>query len=362
MVYEIESRPQPQAETDDARWQAIVAKDRAFDGLFVTAVRSTKIYCRPSCPSRLPHRANVTFYDGCADAESAGYRACRRCEPQTVQSDVALAQRICRSIEAAIDAGDETPTLAALGLQEGLSPQHLQRVFKRVIGVSPRDYAEGLRLAQVKRRLRHGDAVTDALYDAGYGSSRGLYERAPQQLGMTPATYKRGGAGVRIGYSIANSPLGRLLVAATAKGLCMVVLRDSDAELETALTREFPAATIERDDAQLGEWLTAMLRHLSGQQPHLDLPLDVQATAFQMRVWQELRAIPYGSTRTYTQIAQALGQPTAARAVARACATNPVAIAIPCHRVVRENGDLAGYRWGIERKQALLAQERAASA
>jgi AraC family transcriptional regulator of adaptative response/methylated-DNA-[protein]-cysteine methyltransferase len=268
---------------------------------------------------------------------------------------VELVRRACRYIE---DHLEGPLTLAVLGGQTGLSPAHLQRVFKRVIGITPRQYADACRLGRLKERLRERETVTMALYEVGYGSSRGLYERAGGQLGMTPATYRCGGRGMRLRYALANCPLGRLLLAATERGVSAVYLGDTDAPLERALLREYPAAAVERDDGAAGAWLQELLDHLRGRRPHLDLPLDVQATAFQWRVWQELRAIPHGRTRSYSEVAARLGQPGAARAVARACATNPVSVVIPCHRVVREDGDLGGYRWGLERKRALLARER----
>jgi AraC family transcriptional regulator, regulatory protein of adaptative response / methylated-DNA-[protein]-cysteine methyltransferase len=269
---------------------------------------------------------------------------------------IELVRRTCRHIEANL----EGPlTLAALGARAGLSPGHLQRLFKRVTGISPRQYADACRLGVLKARLKDRRTVTMALYEAGYGSSSRLYERASTQLGMTPATYRRGGRHTSIRYTLADCPLGRLLLAGTDRGVCALYLGDRDGPLEAALAREFPAAE-RRREAGLGDWLAELLAHLEGRRPHLELPLDVQATAFQWRVWQELRAIPYGSTRTYTQIAERLGQPTAARAVARACATNPVSVVIPCHRVVRGDGSLGGYRWGLARKQALLDREKAA--
>lgn len=243
----------------------------------------------------------------------------------------------------------------------GVSPYHLQRTFKRVMGITPRQYAEAYRLGQLKTRLKEGDNVTRALYDVGYGSSSRLYERAGSELGMTPAAYGRGGPQTRIGYTIVDCQLGRLLVAATERGICAVSLGDADTALEAVLAEEYPASQIGRDDGKLGEWVGAILSYLGGQLPHLDLPLDIKATAFQRRVWQELQSIPYGSTRSYSQIASALGQPKAARAVAQACASNPVALAIPCHRVVREDGNLGGYRWGVERKEALLSREHEAA-
>ncbi|MBI1918490.1 MAG: methylated-DNA--[protein]-cysteine S-methyltransferase [Planctomycetes bacterium] len=266
-------------------------------------------------------------------------------------------RRVCRYIEEHLD---EPLTLAVLGEQAGLSPAHLQRVFRRVMGITPRQYADACRLGRLKARLRdeRTETVTTALYEVGYGSSRGLYERASAQLGMTPGAYRRGGKGMSLRYTLADCPLGRLLLAATERGVSAVYLGDRDAELEAALRKEYPAATVSRDDQTLSVWLKELLDHLRGQQPHLDLPLDVQATAFQWRVWQELQTIPAGSTRTYGEIAEALGQPTAARAVARACATNPVSVLIPCHRVIREDGGLGGYRWGLHRKRALLEREK----
>jgi AraC family transcriptional regulator of adaptative response/methylated-DNA-[protein]-cysteine methyltransferase len=267
---------------------------------------------------------------------------------------VALVRRACRHIEANL----ETPlTLAALGAHVDLSPPHFQRVFKRVTGVTPRQYADACRLGRLKDRLRARPTVAAALYEAGYGSSSRVYERAADQLGMTPGTYQKGGPRTAIRYTLVDCALGRLLLAATERGICAVSLGNADAELEAFLRAEFPAASVARDDAELRDWVGQIVRHLAGAQPHLDLPVDVRATAFQWRVWQELCKIPYGATRSYREIAAALGQPTATRAVARACATNPIAIVVPCHRVVRGDGALAGYRWGVGRKKALLERE-----
>jgi len=342
---------------DERRWQAVLGREAAMDGRFVYAVRSTGIYCRPTCPSRRPRRDQVMFFARPGAAEQAGFRACQRCRPsakklENPQADIA--ERACRIIEAHLD---QAPTLSDLGAQLGLSPFHLQRIFKRAIGITPRQYADACRIDRLKARLKQGDNVTTALYEAGYGSSSRLYEQAPARLGMTPATYQRGGAGAHIRYTIADSALGQLLVAATERGICFVGLGENPAALEANLTGEYPAATIERDETTLGEWVAAIVRHLSGEQIELDLPLDVRATAFQSRVWNALLEIPYGSTRTYGEVAAALGQPTAARAVARACATNPVALVVPCHRVVGDGGDLRGYRWGVDRKRKLLQQE-----
>jgi AraC family transcriptional regulator of adaptative response/methylated-DNA-[protein]-cysteine methyltransferase len=345
----------PLTADDETRWRAFEARDTRYDGAFVVAVRTTGIYCRPSCPARRPKRENVRFYPLADAAESAGYRPCRRCRPREVAPQIELARRACEHIDAHLD---EPLTLASLGAALDVSPHHLQRTFTRVIGISPREYADARRLELLKTGLRDGDSVTTAMYDAGYGSSSRLYERAPAQLGMTPGVYRRGGEGMRISYTIVPSPLGRLLVAATGRGVCFISLADADDTLEDALHGEYPAAEIQPDSGGLGTWVRIILDHLAGRQPHLDLPLDIQATAFQRRVWEELRAIPYGSTRSYAEVARAVGQPTAVRAVARACATNPVPLVVPCHRVVREDGSLAGYRWGVERKRALLEYER----
>jgi AraC family transcriptional regulator of adaptative response/methylated-DNA-[protein]-cysteine methyltransferase len=280
-----------------------------------------------------------------------------RMSKQAANPHVELVRHICRHIETHLESAI---TLDALGAQARMSPCHLQRVFKRVMGITPRQYADACRLGVLKSRLKERRTVTMAMMEAGYGSSSRLYERASSQLGMTPGTYQRGGTAMQIRYTIAACPLGRLLLAGTERGICAVYLGDDDAKLAAELSREFPAAEVGRDDEGLMEWVGALVNHLNGQQPHLDLPLDVQATAFQWRVWQELQAIPYGSTRSYSEIARALGQPTAARAVARACATNPVSLVIPCHRVVREGGGLGGYRWGLHRKQALLDHEKEA--
>lgn len=337
-------------------WQAVQDRDRRYDGVFVYAVRSTGIYCRPSCPARRPHRKQVLFFPTPEAAGQAGFRPCRRCQPDAVDFQVDMVRRACDYIERHFE---DAPTLTDLGAHLHVSPNHLQRVFKRVTGVTPRQYAEACRLAQLKAQLKAGEPVTKALYAVGYNSTSRLY---PGKLGMTPTTYRRGGQGATIGYAVVACALGYLLVAATERGICAVSLGDSVEALEVALVDEYPAADITHDAGTLTQWTGAILRHLDGEQPYLDLPLDIQATAFQQRVWEVLRAIPYGSTRSYSEIARSLGKPKAARAVARACAANPVAVVIPCHRAVRKDGDPGGYRWGLARKRALLAQESASSA
>jgi AraC family transcriptional regulator of adaptative response/methylated-DNA-[protein]-cysteine methyltransferase len=352
-----------QTPTESARWRAVLGRDRALDGDFVYAVSSTGIYCRPSCPSRRPKPENVMFYDLAEAAEQAGYRACRRCNPRDADAAdpaVARIRRVCRYIEES----ETPPTLAALGAHVEQSPYHLQRTFKRVMGITPRQYADAIRLRRVKSLLKAGDDVAGALYEAGYGSSSRLYERAPSQLGMTPATYRKGGAGARMAYALRDCSLGRILVAATERGISFLAFGDRDSVLIRELKEEFPAAEIAPDGGSLGPWLEAILAFLdgAGNGVSADLPLDVRATAFQWRVWQELRAIPRGQTRTYREIAGSLGQPKAARAVGRACATNPVSLLVPCHRAVRTDGGMGGYRWGLGRKEALLRAEHAAGA
>ncbi len=340
----------------DACWKAVVDRDVRADGVFFYGVRSTKIYCRPTCPSRRPGRDQVVFFATAGDAGRGGFRPCLRCRPDEAEPRVDLVRRACRFIESR---PDETISLKALGAAVGLSPSHLARTFKATLGVTPREYADACRLGRLKAGLRRRATVAGAMYEAGYGSSSRLYERTDPQLGMTPTAYRKGGRGQSIRYTIAESPLGRLLVAATDRGLCAVVLGDDDRALEAWFQEEYPAARRERDEVGLGRWVDVLVQHLGGGPPHrdLDLPLDVVATAFQRRVWAELRAIPYGSTRSYGEIAEALGLPGAARAVARACASNRVALVIPCHRVIRGDGTTSGYRWGEERKRVLLDLE-----
>jgi AraC family transcriptional regulator of adaptative response/methylated-DNA-[protein]-cysteine methyltransferase len=340
---------------DERRWVSVVRHDKTADGAFVYAVSSTGVYCRPSCPSRRPHRERVVFFDRPGDAERAGYRACRRCRPDAPPVDrwIEKIQRACVYLSNV----DGHVSLAALANRLGGSPYHFQRNFKRIVGVTPREYADACRLRKVKRNLRRGGDVTAAMFDAGYGSSSRFYERAAPKLGMSPSAYRRGGAGMDIRFDIADSPLGRLMVAATGRGLCAVCMGDSDPELEQRLRREYPAATIVRDTGALTRWTREILAHLSGKHPRLDLPLDVRATAFEWQVWQALGAIPYGETRSYSEVAASIGRPRAVRAVASACARNPVALAIPCHRVVPAAGGIGGYRWGAGRKKALLSGE-----
>lgn len=343
---------------DEQLWQAVVSKDARFDGQFVFAVSSTGVYCRPSCPSRRAHRERVRFFDLPEAAEQAGFRACLRCQPQrarVLDPQMELVQRVCSVLNSS---DSETVKLAELAALAGVSVFHLQRTFKRVMGISPRQYLAARKFGNFKAHVRRGDSVTTALYESGFNSSSRLYEYASEELGMTPATYSRGGRGVNINYTIVDSSMGRLLVATTERGVCAVRMSDSDKELEKDLREEFPLAQIKRDDSALREHVQKILNHLDNNEPRLDLPLDIRATAFQRQVWEKLRAIPYGQTVSYGDVAKALGKPGAVRAVGRACATNPVALVIPCHRVVREDQSLGGYRWGLERKRRLLERER----
>ena len=336
------------------RWQQVMARDARQDGRFVFAVRTTGVYCRPSCPSRRPRRESVEFFSNPNEAERAGYRACLRCKPTEISSQ---AQYVTRARQL-LDDAEGVVTLSELSKRVGLSPFHLQRLFKRATGLSPREYRSARRMQNVKAGLRKGDDVTTALYDAGYGSPSRLYEKAPEQLGMTPGQYRRGGSGASITFAIAPTPLGRMLVAATERGLCAVRFGESAVDLERDLRQEFHAASLQRDDAGMGQYVEPLVAAIRGENTSIDLPLDVRATAFQMKVWEQLRQIPRGETRSYSEIAREIGEPSAVRAVARACATNPVAVVVPCHRVVRSDGDTSGYRWGIERKKKLLDGER----
>jgi AraC family transcriptional regulator, regulatory protein of adaptative response / methylated-DNA-[protein]-cysteine methyltransferase len=339
-------------------WQATLARDRRADGTFVLAVRSTNIYCRPSCPARRPLRRNVVFYRTNEEAEKQGFRACRRCRPNELSGSAVLVERAARELAGTDEDGTR---LTALAEKLGTTAATLRRAFRQVTGLTPRDLAEAMRVARFKKLLRAGRSITDALYETGYGSSSRVYERSNAQLGMTPATYRKGGKGMKIGYSIAKSPLGKVLVAVTERGVSAVYLGDIEGKLIAELRDEYPRAEIAPAAHSYQRWVREIVQRIEGKAVHMELPLDVQATAFQRRVWQELQRIPRGATRTYSQVARALGQPKAVRAVARACATNPVSIVVPCHRVIREDGNLAGYRWGLSRKEQLLKQERGAA-
>jgi AraC family transcriptional regulator of adaptative response/methylated-DNA-[protein]-cysteine methyltransferase len=339
-------------------WEAVNDRERRMDGLFFYAVRTTGVYCRPSCPSRRPKPANVLFFQKREAAERAGFRPCRRCHPESntlLDPQTEMVEKVCRYIDAHLD---EPVTLTRISSQVGLSPFHLQRTFKSLLGITPRAYADARRLETLKISLKDGHSVTRSMYDAGYGSSSRLYERSTSQLGMTPSRYRKHGAGEKIHFTTVASPIGRLLLAATEKGVCAIRFGDSDRDLEKQLQREFERAEIRRDDSALGDRVDSLLGKMNGLEAR-PLPLDIRATAFQRMVWEHLQQIPYGETESYAEVAKRIGRPKASRAVARACASNPVAVAIPCHRVIRQDGDLGGYRWGIDRKKKLLALEGA---
>jgi AraC family transcriptional regulator of adaptative response/methylated-DNA-[protein]-cysteine methyltransferase len=336
----------------ETAWDAVLRRDRAFDGRFVLAVTSTHIYCRPSCPAKKPRRENVRFYATNGEAEKAGFRACLRCLP----TGTPLAERVRNLLDERID---ENVSLVELAQLANSSPHHLQRAFKREFGLSPKEYLGARRAERLKQQLKEGKDVTTATYEAGYGSSSRLYSQANARLGMTPATYRNGGRGMHIRYTTVPTSLGQLLVGVTERGVCAVYLHDSAETLEQALRDEFARATIERaEDDSLDRLVHAVAAQVEGHAPTIDLPLDVQASAFQLRVWEALRKIPYGETRTYAEVAEAIGNPAAVRAVASACARNRVAVVIPCHRVVRSDGASGGYRWGEARKRKLLEREQ----
>lgn len=339
-------------------WRAVTRRDPTYDGVFVYAVLSTRVYCRPSCPSRRPAQKRVVFFKQPEEAEHSGFRPCLRCHPRLnpgLNSETKRVLDACRYIENNL----ENPlSLATLAKQFGISRFHLQRTFKKATGISPREYASAFRMKFVKGQLRSGRPVTAALYAAGYGSSSRLYERAAAQLGMTPATYRKGGSGMQINYVTTRCPLGWILVGATERGVCAVRMGDRTRDLEQGLRSEFPRAALNGSHPRLSQWIEKIVSHLRGESAAVDIPVDVQATAFQRRVWQELSKIPYGETKSYQEVARRIGKPKAVRAVGRACAINPVAVVVPCHRVLRSDGNLGGYRWGLDRKQALLRLER----
>ena len=339
------------------RWQAVLSRDPDYDGQFVYAVRTTGIYCRPTCPARKPKRENVEFFGLCHLAQQAGYRPCKRCQPNTKVSrhphtDLIIA--MCRYLE---ESHMTAPTLEHLSEQFHLSPDHLQREFKSVVGISPRQYADAHRQGRLRQRLREAATVTAAIYGAGYTSSSQVYEQADNLFGMTPTHYRDGAPDTSIQYAIVTCRLGYLAVATTEIGLCHISLGDDPATLQADLHAEFQSATLSPEEAKLAECVALIAAYIDGEQTELNLPLDIQATAFQRQVWEALRRIPYGETRTYSELATMIGKPSAARAVANACGKNPVALAIPCHRIVRTDGGLGGYRWGVGRKETLLAQE-----
>jgi AraC family transcriptional regulator of adaptative response/methylated-DNA-[protein]-cysteine methyltransferase len=344
--------------SDAARWAAVTNRDAGADGVFFYSVRSTGVYCRPSCAARPARRENVAFHASCADAEVAGFRACKRCKPDQppiAEQRAALVARACRLIEAA----DEMPDLDELARSVGMSRYHFQRVFKAAAGVTPRAYAQAQRAERVRTQLEKGGSVTEAIYDAGFNSSGRFYAQSDAVLGMRPRDYRAGGAGEVIRFAVGQCSLGAILVAATAKGVCAILLDDDPEVLVHDLQDRFPKASLIGGDAQFEQSMARVVGLIEAPQQGADLPLDVRGTVFQQRVWEALRAIPPGSTASYAEIAARIGAPKAVRAVAQACAANALAVAIPCHRVVKSDGALSGYRWGVARKRELLAREAA---
>lgn len=342
----------------DLRWKALASRDSAADGTFVYAVTSTGIYCRPSCPSRRPRADRVRFFDTPGEARHAGFRACKRCQPDLAglaQPGIDAVRRASAYLAAH---ADQTVTLDHLARVAAMSAHHLQRRFKAIVGLSPREFQSAVRAGKLRTSLRDGRDITTAIYEAGYGSPSRVYEAAPTGKGMSLSSYRRGGAGMHISYSTIASPIGQVLIAATENGVCAVKIGGTESSLAGELKREYPSAEIVENHKPKSEWVSAIAKHLRGDEPALDLPIDVQATAFQWKVWRALQRIPYGETRAYAEVAKSIGKPKAVRAVARACATNPVALVVPCHRVVPAAGGTGGYRWGKERKARLIQTEK----
>ncbi|MBL8265734.1 bifunctional DNA-binding transcriptional regulator/O6-methylguanine-DNA methyltransferase Ada [Steroidobacter sp.] len=349
---------------DEQRWDAVQRRDASRDGEFFYGVMTTGVYCRPSCKSRLALRKNVRFFGTPEDAERAGLRPCKRCRPTSGATNVL--NQVVHELARQIDAEPERKfSLEQLAKRAGYSPFHLQRSFKAIIGSSPKEYQTAARVRTLKKELRNEAPVADAIYQAGFGSGSRVYEKADGQLGMTPSEYRSGGKGLTLSYASGQTPLGLMMIGATDRGICFLQFGDSERALLAELKQQFASAAVQAmPDSSRGEfesWIAALNRHLRGLEPRLDLPMDVRGTAFQLIVWRYLQQVPYGEVRSYSEVAEAIGKPSAARAVARACATNSVALLIPCHRVVRGTGELGGYRWGMQRKRVLLDTERAAS-
>src|SRR5882672_539757 len=340
----------------DPRWAAVVTRDADADGRFFYSVKTTGVYCRPSCAARIARPENVAFHATAADAERAGFRPCKRCkpgQPSRAQQNAAVVADLCRFIESV----ETPPALDVLARRAGLSTFHVHRIFKEVTGVTPRDYAAAHRAKRVRSELESDASVTDAIFGAGYNSSSRFYEKSGEMLGMTPTTYRSGGANTEIRFAIGECSLGSILVARSDRGICAISLGDDPDELARQLQDRFPQAKLIGDDAQFAQLVARVVGFVEAPGVGLDLPLDVRGTAFQQRVWQALREIPAGSTASYADVAARIGEPKAVRAVAQACGANPIAVAIPCHRVVRQDGHLSGYRWGVQRKRALLERE-----
>ena len=344
------------AAADSVRWDALVRRDTSETGPFVVAVRTTGIYCRPNCPAKRPNRENVEFFDDRRGAERAGYRACKRCRPEVDDPTPAI-ERAVQAATRLLDEAESPVTLARLAETVGVSPGHLQRAFTRTVGLSPRAYGDSVRAERLRRALERGEDVTGAIYGAGFGSTSRVYSTGDRVVGMAPATFRKGGAGERVRYALADSSLGRVLVAATDRGVCAIDIADDDASLIAGLRKRFPLAERGGDDAEFAALVQTVVGLVERPASAVDLPLDLRGTAFQARVWQALRNIRPGETVTYAELAERVGRPTAVRAVANACGANRVVVAVPCHRVVASGGGLGGYRLGLDRKRALLARE-----
>jgi len=357
LAAEMDIAPGKQAYRSDAqRWEAVRRRDARADGTFFYSVRTTGVYCRPSCAARLARRENVSFHASCAAAEAAGFRPCKRCkpnEPSQSERNAALIAAACRRI----DEAETSLPLAELADAAGLSPYHFHRVFKAATGLTPKAYAAAHRARRVRNALDRGNAVTTAIFDAGYNSNSRFYEESDRILGMTPSNYRKGGVNTEIRFAVGECSLGSIVVAASRRGVCAILLGDDPEALIRDLQDRFPRASLIGGDKQFEQLVAKVVGFVEAPGLGLDLPLDVRGTAFQQRVWQALRKIPAGSTLTYAELARRIGAPKAVRAVAQACAANTLAVAIPCHRVVRTDGELSGYRWGVERKQALLRKE-----
>jgi AraC family transcriptional regulator, regulatory protein of adaptative response / methylated-DNA-[protein]-cysteine methyltransferase len=342
--------------SDEQRWQALLHRDQRADGAFLYAVRSTAVYCRPTCSSRLPNRENVVFFTSSSAAEEAGFRPCKRCSPREASAREHHVKAMIQACKL-IDQSEEHPRLQNLAAAVGMSSSNFHRLFKEIVGVTPKQYAATVRMDRLRSGLTEGLSITQSIYDAGFSSVSRFYEGSRNMLGMTPSTYKNGAAGLRIHVAVADSFLGWVLVAATDRGICSIDFGDTPQSLLERLRRRFPKAELRQDDSGFGAWVSRVAAFLEAPAHGLDLPLDIQGTAFQQRVWRALQKIPPGSTKSYAEIAAQIGKPTAARAVARACASNRIAVVIPCHRAVRSDGGLGGYRWGMERKRRLLERE-----
>jgi AraC family transcriptional regulator, regulatory protein of adaptative response / methylated-DNA-[protein]-cysteine methyltransferase len=345
---------------DESRWQAVVRRDPAADGAFYFSVRTTGVYCRPSCPSRRARRENVCFYSTSEQAKRAGYRPCKRCRPDDLSLAIRRQNAVARACRL-IEKSPQAPSLDELAHAAGMSRFHFHRVFKMITGVTPKAYATGQRARRIRHELARGASVTEAIYSAGFHSDGRFYANSIGHLGMKPTAFRLGGAGQTLRFAVGKCSLGSILVAASAKGVCAILLGDDPNALVRDLQDRFPRANIVGADAAFDRWVAGAVALVEKPALGLDLPLDIRGTAFQLRVWKALRRIPPGSTASYTEVARRIGRPGAARAVARACAANPVAVAIPCHRVVRTDSTLSGYRWGVVRKVELLRREQGAS-